>query len=75
MSDAVDPWQKHNDDQARAWLLLTYSQRFQWLEQAKSFAQLALAAAAKRTAEKNASAPQACRETALKRGDRVLPPE
>jgi len=54
MSDEVDPWQQHNDDQARAWLRLTYSQRFQWLEQAKAFAELALAAAAKRKVEDNA---------------------
>ena len=43
-----DSWQLHADEQAKAWLRLSYAQRLQWLEQAKEFAQLALQAAAAR---------------------------
>ena len=43
-------WEQHGEAQRRAWLRLSYAERLRWLEQAKRFAQLALASARRRNA-------------------------
>ncbi len=48
--DDRDGWSKHADEQRRSWLRLSHHQRLLWLEQAKRFADQALAAARERRA-------------------------
>jgi hypothetical protein len=40
-------WQRHAEEQRRAWLRLSFAERLRWLEQAKRFQQVALGAARK----------------------------
>ncbi len=42
---SAQAWERHLEDQARAWLRLTFEQRLEWLEGAKEFAREALGAA------------------------------
>jgi hypothetical protein len=41
----TDGWRKHEREQIRARLALTYGERLRWLEQTKRFARVALGAA------------------------------
>jgi hypothetical protein len=34
-----DGWERHREEQARAWLRLSHAERLAWLEEAKRFAQ------------------------------------
>lgn len=45
MTERPSGWDRHADQQRRAWLRLSYAERLRWLEQAKQFQQVALGAA------------------------------
>jgi hypothetical protein len=47
MRDGRSGWDRHVDEQRRAWLRLSPAERLRWLEQAKEFHRLALGAARK----------------------------
>jgi hypothetical protein len=46
----LDGWERHQAEQRRAWLRLSYAERLAWLEQAKAFVASARAGAAARSA-------------------------
>jgi hypothetical protein len=50
MTEPASGWDRHADEQRRAWLLLSYAERLRWLEQAKQFSEMALGAARRRSA-------------------------
>ncbi len=55
MSDPDEPqlggWERHQAEQRRAWLRLSYAQRLAWLEEAKALVYSARAGAARQFAD------------------------
>lgn len=54
MTEPPSGWDRHADQQRRAWLRLSYAERLRWLEQAKQFYKVALGAARRSSVARDA---------------------